>query len=236
MLRQLVCAVLVFFSLPLSFAENWGVEVSTGVSSNLIDRGETLATLNNETSVTVVRALNVGEVYGGIYRISPLGRDASAFDEEVDYTLGFAFEEGELAVDVSANYLTYPGSPEEPSIELALGLGYEHFLSPEVASFYDLDLEIYGLEAAVAPTYEWDDWLFTGIARAGAVSADGEDYTYAGIETIAARELWSNIGLEGFARFEVADADNFVSNVEGDQILETRSDGLAIGLRLIASN
>ncbi|MFN3211699.1 MAG: hypothetical protein ACE37M_01220 [Henriciella sp.] len=81
----MICAAMVLAGTPVATAEGWSAEASTSVSSGLIDRGESLATLNNETSVTLTRSLDLGDVYGGIYRITPLGSDASAFDEEVNF-------------------------------------------------------------------------------------------------------------------------------------------------------
>jgi hypothetical protein len=52
-IRGLCCAVLALAGSPLAMADPLGFELSTSVSSGLIDRGETLATLNNETSFTL---------------------------------------------------------------------------------------------------------------------------------------------------------------------------------------
>lgn len=221
---------------PVITAEPLSVEASTSIASGLIDRGETLARLNNETDLTFIRAFDSADVYASIYRISPIGGDAGAFDEEVDYTIGVAFERSGLAFDASANYLTYPGSSEEPSLERAGEVAVEHTLSPSLAAFYDVDFDVYGLEAAIAPVHEHGQWDLTGIARAGWVSSDEGDYSYAGLEGVAARELSDALTLEAFARVEAADADNFVANVQNDQVTQTRAEGAVIGLRLILQN
>jgi len=72
-IRGLCCTVLALAGSPLTLADPLGFEFSTSVSSGLIDRGETLATLNNETSFTLAQPLQFGEVYGSLYRISPIG-------------------------------------------------------------------------------------------------------------------------------------------------------------------
>ena len=78
--------------------------------------------------------------------------------------------------------------------------------------------------------------MLTGILRVGAVSSGEEDYVYGGVESVAGRQLSRTLGVEGFARFEIADADNFVSNVQNNEVAETRTDGVAIGLRLTFQN
>jgi hypothetical protein len=107
-------------------AEPIEFEASAGFSSMLIDRGETLATLNNELDLSITQPMKTGSLYAGLYRITPLGEDRRAFDEEVDYTIGFSTAFETVTLDVSANYLTYPGSSEEASLELAAELGWGH--------------------------------------------------------------------------------------------------------------
>lgn len=231
-LRQLSCAALVLAAAPGALAEPWAWEGSTSLSTSVIDRGETLATLNNETSFTVSRAAPVGEIYGGLYRISPIGDDASAFDEEVDYTIGFAFEQNGIAFDASANYLTFPGSAADESLELAGEVSFDHTLAPAVAAFYDVTLDVYGVEASIAPSYEAGAWTVTGILRAGSVLSGDGDYSYGGIEGTIARALGDAFTLEGFARFEAADEANFASDIQNDGTFDPRTNGTTLGIRL----
>ncbi|MCR9194496.1 MAG: hypothetical protein NXH88_07175 [Hyphomonas sp.] len=111
------------------------LEVSAGVSTLLIDRGESLATTNNELGLTISRKTSVGDVYASLYRITPLGGDARAFDEEVDYTIGFRGAFADVEYDLSANYLTFPGSAEETSLEIATEFAWNHKLNPGFATF-----------------------------------------------------------------------------------------------------
>ena len=231
--REFFFAIVVLAGSPAAIADSWSAEASSSISSGLIDRGETLATLNNETSFTLARVLGGGEFYGGLYRISPLGGEASAFDEEVDFTIGFAFENSSINFDASANYLTFPGSAEQASLELAVEMGVEHTYSPTLAAFYDVDAESHGLEAAIAPSFEAGSWTLTSIVRGGFVSSNGESYSYGGLEGVIARPLSDRLTLEGFARLEAADADNFVSDVRSDEVAETRKNGTLVGLRFI---
>ena len=46
------------------------------------------------------------------------------------------------------------------------------------------------------------------------------------------RQIDDAFAIEGFVRLEAADADNFVSTVRNDQVIETKSDGAVLGLRL----
>ncbi|MFN3211700.1 MAG: hypothetical protein ACE37M_01225 [Henriciella sp.] len=149
------------------------------------------------------------------------------------FSIGFAFENSGIAFDTSANYLTYPGSTEDASLELAVEMGVEHALSPTLAAFYDVDAEIHGLEAAIGPSIESGTWTLTGIVRGGIVSSDDGSYSYGGVEGVAARPISDQLTLEGFARFEAADATNFVSDIRSDDVIETRKNGALLGLRFI---
>ena len=230
--KRAIGAAVLLIAVPCAQAEPWAIEGSTSLSSGLIDRGETLATLNNETSFSLTRETDFGGVYAGLYRISPIGSEAGAFDEEVDFTIGMSFEQNGAAFDVSANYLTYPGSAEEKTLELAGEVGFDLPIAPSLAVFYDIDQDIYGAEAAVSPAVENGPWTLTGIARVGLVASDEADYSYGGLEGVISRQIDDAFAVEGFARIEAADADNFVATVRNDQVTETKSNGAVLGLRL----
>lgn len=56
------------------------LEAGAGLSSMLIDRGETLAAFNNELEIIATQPTDWGGIYASVYRITPLGDDTSAFD------------------------------------------------------------------------------------------------------------------------------------------------------------
>lgn len=216
-----------------AFADPIEIEASAGVSSMLIDRGETLATLNNELSLTVSKEVSSGSIYGALYRITPLGDDRSAFNEEVDYTLGFSGGDM-ISYDISANYLTFPGSTDTASLELAAEFGIANDWSPTLATFYDVDLDIYGAEVSVGPTQNIGPWAIGLLVRSGFVSSDDVDYSYAGLEVTTARDLSEALGFEVFARAEMADEDTFSSQIRDRDITEFSQNGLGAGIRLTA--
>lgn len=210
------------------------LEASAGLSSMLIDRGETLATLNNEIELIAAKPTDWGGVYGALYRISPIGADTRAFDEEVDYTIGLYTELEHVALDVSANYLTFPGSSEEASLELGAELGFSHAWEPGLAAFYDVDLDVYGVEAFAGPSTDLGAWTLGVLGRAGFVSSDAGDYSYAGLESVAGRDLNRAVSLEAFIRLEAADEDTFADRVENGAVTAMTSQGAGIGVRLTA--
>lgn len=218
-----------------AFADPVEFEASAGVSSMLIDRGETLAKFNNEISLTIAQPASLGTLYGSVYRITPLGDDKTAFDEEVDYTIGMSFEGDALSLDVSVNRLTFPGSTEDAATELVAEIGAAHMLNAALTTFYDVDADAFGSEASIAPSKDYGNWSLGLLLRGGFVSTGDGDYSYAGVETNASRALSDLMALEAFARFEFADEDNFVSRVDSGNVLETTAEGLAIGVRLTVS-
>ena len=215
-------------------AEGTSVEVGTAFSTLLIDRGESLATINNEFTATIAQDTSVGSVYAALYRISPFGGEARAFDEEVDYTLGFASEAAGVAYDFSANYLTYPGSAEEASLELAAAFDWDHALHPGLAAFYDVDLDLHGAEVFIAPDRAFGDWTGALVLRGGYVGSSAGDYSYAGLEAILGRSLTEAVSFERFVRVEAADEDTFASDVDGGVVTDMSSEGAGLGFRLVA--
>lgn len=187
------------------------LEAGAGLSSMLIDRGETLAAFNNELEIIATQPTDWGGIYASVYRITPLGDDTSAFDEEVDYAIGFHTEIDGVGLDASAAYLTYPGSSEETTVELAAELIMPHAFEPGLAVFYDVDQEVYGAEAFAGPSTEIGVWTVGLLGRVGFVSSPDGDYSYAGLEGTAGRDLSEVLGLEAFVRLEAADEDTFAS-------------------------
>ena len=220
---------------PLTaIAEPVEIDASTGVSSVLIDRGETPATFSNELALSASRDTSLGTFYGALYRITPLGDDRAAFDEEVDYTIGLNVQREMVSLDVSANYLTFPGSSEEDSLELAAEIGLDHGLSPGLAVFYDVDVEAFGAEIFAGPSIDMGTWSLGLLARGGFVSSDDGDYSYAGLEATAGHDLTDRLGIEAFARAEEADESTFVAEVENGAVTRTTTDGFGVGVRLTA--
>ena len=208
------------------------LEAGAGLSSMLIDRGETLATFNNELEISATQPVDWGGIYASVYRITPLGDDKSAFDEEVDYAIGFYTEIDGVGLDVSAAYLTYPGSSEEATVELAAEFITAHAFEPGLAVFYDVDQEVYGAEAFAGPSTEFGVWAVGLLGRVGFVSSPDGDYSYAGLEGTAGRDLSEALSLEAFMRLEAADEDTFASRVEGGNVTRTAAEGAGIGVRI----
>jgi hypothetical protein len=217
-----------------ALAEPIELEFSAGVSTLLIDRGESLATTNNEFGLTISHQTSIGGVYTSLYRITPIGGDARAFDEEVDFTIGIGGAIADVGYDLSANYLTLPGSAEEASLELAAEFVWDHSLQPGIAAFYDVDLDVHGAEAFIAPERGFGDWTGTLILRGGFVGSDQADYSYAGLELAFGRGLNEVLNVEGFVCVEAADEDTFASRVESGSVTEVSGDGAGLGLRFVA--
>lgn len=211
---------------------DFAVEVAAATS--FIDRGEHISGPGFEAGIAAGTAFAGGEVYGAIYRLTPIGDDQAAFADEFDYTLGYAWEGDGYVADMSANWLTFPGSEAEASLELAGELALDAMLSPTLIGFYDVDLENLGLELNIGPSWETGDWSGYAIGRVGFVDpGDGSDgRNYYGVETGVSRPLNDAIEIGGFARFEASDQDTFADDILEGDIISVKDSGLSVGVYL----
>ncbi|MEM5515797.1 hypothetical protein WNY37_02475 [Henriciella sp. AS95] len=207
------------------------------VSSSVIDRGEQIGGPSLQVAVGADWVIGPGEVYGALYRLTPLGQDQEAFADEFDYTLGYAWDGEGYAADISASWLTYPGLADEPSLELAGEIGLDAPLGPTIAAFYDTEFEDYGLEVTAGPEWDVGNWSSYMIARAGFVEpGDGSDTrTYGGFEIGAVRPVGETAEFGGYARMEFANQDSFADTVEGGNIVDVTDSGLAVGAFVAAT-
>lgn len=219
---------------PAAMAEEISWFAGATASTMVIDRGEQLAGNTLEAEFGLETSIGGGTAYAALYRITPIGGDQAAFDDEFDYTLGYAFEGSGWAGDVSANWLTFPGEETESSLELAGEIALDAPFAPTLAGFYDVDLEDWGLEASAGPEWPLGDWTAYAVARVGFVEpGDGSaTRSYGGLEAGAARALTEQVEIGGFVRFETADEDAFADEISGGEVTQTRSEGLSIGISL----
>ena len=111
-------AVIICWLIPnCGHADPIELEATTSVSSSNIDRGETLALMNNETEIQFVKSTQLIDMSVGISRITPIGHDRSAFDDELSISIGAGVETSTRRADLSISYLSFPGSDAPPSIE-----------------------------------------------------------------------------------------------------------------------
>ena len=172
-MRSILVATTAIALLPLT-AEASGTSffADVAVSSALIDRGEHLALEVLEATFGAEADVRGMTVYGAVYRILPLGNTQSEFDDEMDFTLGLAWEGTGYSADLSANWLTYPGAEAEASLELAGSVTLDAAFAPTLAGFYDADFQDWGLEISGGP--EWEGQLDALHTRAGFVQM-GDD-------------------------------------------------------------
>lgn len=207
-----------------------GAEI--GVASAVHDRGEQLGAETFDFGLGAGFAVSESsEIYGGVFRLLPFGSDQDLFDDEFDYTVGYIWSGETLTVDLSANYLTYPGESTEASLELMGVFSFDAPLSPELVVFYDADFEDYGAELILGHGFEitenWEGALagYGGLVEFG----DGSGgWTYIGAELAAERALTDETALTVYARVDTADEANFLKDSSGAM----RDWGAALGVRL----
>ena len=213
-------------------AEGPTLTLDAGMSSLLIDRGEQLAGPNLELAASA----EFGGLFASMYRITPIGDDNEVFAEGVDYTIGYGFETDELAVVLAANWLTFPGSAGEATLELDAEVVLDTVWSPGVYAWTAPEFGDSGLEVFGGPKTDFGPGTVYGLGRAGAVFLDdGEDYTYFGLEAGALHPLGDAAEIAGFVRYEASSEDLFVDAIRDGEIETVRSDGVAVGVRLVAS-
>ena len=233
-MRLPVCLAAAIMSLAPAARAEPGLFADFAISSMLIDRGEQLGRATFEAAAGVEIPLGEATAYGALYRITPFGGDEGAFDEEVDYTLGLAWGGAGYSADLSANWLTFPGTEGGESLELAGEIVIERAFSPTLAGFYDADFEDWGLEATAGPEWTAGDWTVYTIARLGFVEpGDGSPTrTYGGFEAGAARPVGEFAELGGYLRAEAADEDAFVDQIANDEVTGLTDTGIAAGITL----
>ncbi|MGB3626270.1 MAG: hypothetical protein WA989_10585 [Henriciella sp.] len=206
-------ALAVSLALPLSaWPEPVTLYADIGTSTIGIDRGEQISDTAVELNLGADFALEAGQLYVALYRLTPVGPYQSAYDDEVDYTAGFAWSGRGYEADVSANWLTYPGEESEPSLEVAGAIALDLPLAPELAGFVDADTNDRGLELTAGPHWQAGNWEFDLRGRVGLVEpgGGGASRSYAGIEGAALYPLSRTVLLGTYIRAEWADQDSFV--------------------------
>lgn len=229
--RILPGPVLIAGALAAEAAAETRFDAEAAISSMVIDRGEQLGGPSVELGLGVETALGGGVLYGAIYRLTPVGADQAAFADEVDYTLGYAWDGTGYGADVSANWLTYPGEGDDASLELAGEIVLDAPLNPAILGFYDEKFEDYGVEILAGPEWGAGHWSHYVIARAGIVEpGDGSaSRAYAGLQAGTARPIGRASEFGAFARFDISDQDSFAGHIHRGSIVETRNSGFAVG-------
>ena len=120
------------FMAPPVLAEPLTFYAETSFGTSLIDRGEQLAEEVNETTLGVEMDMGAGILFADVYRITPLGTRDDLFAEEVDFTLGYAFDAGGNGIVLGGSWLTYPGSQDTESLELFGEIGFAAPFDPVI--------------------------------------------------------------------------------------------------------
>ena len=201
------------------------------ISSGLHDRGEQIGPLTLETELLLETTGAHGTLYGGLYRLTPIGADQAAFADETDYVIGYQFDIQGGSMDLTASWLTYPGTEDEESLELAASFTSDLPYSPALAVFHDATLGDFGAEVSAGPSWKSGAWDAYVLARAGFVDAGDESggRSYAGLELGAARPLGQQAEIGLYARYDISDADSFAREINQGVVTEFASSGLAVG-------
>lgn len=125
-------------------------EYSLGYESDYVFRG---VRLGDEHFFPAVK-VQAGDYYAGVWAALPLDKEDMP---EIDYYLGYGVELDELAsLDFGVTYYTYPDISEE-TLEFYAGVAFDIAFSPAVYVFYDIDLEVFTIDASGVYSIEAGD-------------------------------------------------------------------------------
>ncbi|MBK8200152.1 MAG: hypothetical protein IPK75_17525 [Acidobacteria bacterium] len=234
-MRTIIAAIAAFTCLASeASAREHRFFADIAVSSALNDRGEQIAAGVAEATFGLEAEIGEVMVYGAVYRLAPLGPHQSAFDDEVDYTMGAVWAGEGYELDIAANWLTFPGADTKSGLELAAAVTFDRALEPAISGFYDTEHECWGLELVAGPEWVNDDWTIYALARGGFVNNRGEDAdrSYGGAEVGFAKAVSPNASVAVYGRVDVADEEAFVRHLAGGGIQASKSAGGAMGVVL----
>ena len=223
---------------PVAEAQSRSVFGEARMSSSLHDRGEQLSAETLELLLGLEQSTAFGAVYTSIYRIEPIGPTAGAFASETDYSIGVIVEEDTFSADLSANWLTYPGSEDGSTLELALSIDIVGTLSPNLSAFYDAHTSDKGFEVSAGPSIEMGAWTTNLRGRAGMASiGDGSpNRSYAGIEVSSSRAVADNWEFGVHASIDAANRETFSASIRQGEIVSLEHQGVSAGISLSYTN
>jgi len=163
-------------------AEELSISSTFGWESEYIFRGVQLADEYFSPAID----LSYGDFYAGLWAALPVD---SEYGNEVDFYAGYGFGLSEtISADVGFTYYTYPDAGSDffdsdvNTFEIYGGLSFEAAFSPAIYVFYDLDLEVFTIEASGGHSVEVGEQgsvdlsLFLGYVAPN----EGSDYAYYG--------------------------------------------------------
>jgi len=234
MRSALTAAALATSTAPMAEAQSRTVFGETRVSTSLHDRGEQLSAETLELMLGVEQSTSLGTAYATVYRIEPIGPSRQAFSSETDYSIGLIVEAERFSADVSANYLTYPGSDDEPSLELAASIDVDLIFDPNISLFHDAHTSDSGVQVSAGPSRQLGGWDASARVLAGLVSlGDGSpNRTYGGVQVSGTRQLTRNLALGMHASIDTADRNTLSADVRRGHIQSMKRHGLSAGISL----
>lgn len=221
------------FAPLMAQAEGARLLVESVMSSAVMDRGEQIGSSSLEIASAVELPAGDSLLYGAVYRRVIL-EDKAVFEDEADYSVGMIWAGEGFAVDLSSNWLTYPGEASGDSLEFDLVVDLDAPMSPTILGFYDMHHRDYGVEVSGGPEWGAGRWSYYAIGRGGfVVPGDGSaQRTYVGLEFGAGYAVTQTVEVGTYLRWDSADKNSFVDDVDNTgSAMESRS-GIAAGVAL----
>lgn len=217
-----------------SYAEGPSFLIETIMSSAVLDRGEQIGNGAVELAAVIELPTDNTLFYGAVYRRVLLDDDEHGFEDEADYTLGVVWEGEGYTMDVSANWLTYPGHSSEHSLELGASVVLDAFLSPGATGFFDVHTEDWGVEISAGPEWSEGRWSYYAIGRGGVVvPGDGSaQRSYVGLEFVTGYAVTHRAEVAAFLRVETSNKHSFFDYIDNTGSVRSSQSGIATGVAL----
>ena len=181
-------------------------EFSLGYESDYIFRGVRLG----DEHIFPALLIEYGDYYGGVWSAMPLDREDMP---EVDFYAGYNTELDDLvSLDIGLTYYTYPDISDQ-TLEFYAGISFDLEFAPAIYIFYDMDLEVFTIDASAAYSIPAGDLASIDLSgRLGYVDPDentslteGYFYYEAGVDYVynVSDSMTASVGV----RYYGTDAD-----------------------------
>lgn len=186
-------------------AQELAFEATYGAESEYVFRGVEITSESFQGSIEAT----YGDGYVGVWAseaIDSFGSDTSEFDFYAGW--GYALNE-ESTLDVGGTVYHYPDADGNDTFEAYVGTSFDVALAPSIYAFYDFDLEVLTLEAAIGHSIALNEVSSVELgATFGSVNADtGVDYLYYGATADYVYSLNESTDVSVGIRYSTNDED-----------------------------
>jgi hypothetical protein len=213
---------------PLS----WTLEMSAG--SSKIDKGGEKTEAFVDGGLAVAAAFGKGEAFAAVYRITTVGDRREFFDDELEFSLGYARPLSTCAWELAVTSVSVPGDSEPDEMEFSGAVEFNTLFSPTVETLYNATAKETGIAISAGHQWEFDRWTLGTQAAFGYLTVkDDEPLAYGALRATADYTLLDTITIGSFVELGTSDTDGFLTKVNSGGLPDRATSGIAFGITLI---